>query len=44
MISHMTISMPSDPASRRYSMCGICYSVSGSCDQLVEELVVERGC
>ena len=29
MISHITISMPSDPVSRRYSMCGMCRRRSG---------------
>ena len=41
MISHMTISMPSEPASRRYSRCGILRSSLGVGDQLVEERLVE---
>ena len=39
-ISHITSSMPSEPASRTYSMFGIFARSRGIVDQLVEELVV----
>ena len=42
MISHMTSSIPSEPASRTYSMCGIQRQAVRVGDQPVEERVVER--
>ena len=41
MISHMTSSIPSEPASRTYSMCGTSAQVVRVGDQPVEERVVE---
>ena len=41
MISHMTSSMPSEPASRTYSRCGMRDSASGSAIRRVDELLVQ---
>ena len=42
-ISHITSSMPSEPASRTYSMCGTLRQALGVGDQPVEEAVVPLG-